>query len=619
MNIFYEDDGVFKAGTILADNSTSLQVESMHGKRGKIKASNILLRFNQQGLAEFMIQAENIASKMDIEFLWECSPADEFGFDSLATEYFGHAPNPTEAAGTLMRLHSSPMHFYKKGKGRYRAAPPDALKAALASSEKKRRQAELQAQYVDQLVHFSLPPGFSGILPQLLYKPDRNTIESKALEAACASTHLSAAHMLHRCGAIPSFTEYHLQRFLLEHFPHGVGFPDTSVDIHPELPLATANAFSIDDAATTEIDDAFSVTRLPDDNWRIGVHIAAPALTISPGSVVDAIAAQRLSTVYMPGGKITMLPGNVVQAFTLCADNVCPALSMYLDLDHETLGLIRTESRIERIHISANLRHDSLEPQFNELTLAAGKCDYPFAKELTLLWNLARKLESARGKSTDNMQQVDYNFEVDNDRVTISERRRGSPIDKVVSELMIFVNSEWGKLLAEHDVAGIYRTQNNGKVKMSTVPAPHQGLGVAQYLWASSPLRRYVDFINQRQIISILQNEPPCYEKNDTKLFSAMQDFEAAYAAYNEFQRGMERYWCLRWLLQEQVQQTEALVLRENLVRLVKIPLTGRIPSLPELPANTRVKLEIGEIDLIDLSFNARFISEIEEVAACQP
>ncbi len=619
MNIFYEDDGVFKAATIITDNTTSLQVESTHGKRSKIKASNVLLRFTQPGLAEFMAQAEDIAAGMDIEFLWECSPPDEFGFDSLATEYFGRAPSPIEAAGTLIRLHSSPMHFYKKGKGRYRASPPDALKAALASAEKKRQQSELQAHYVDQLVHFSLPSDFIAKLPQLLYKPDRNTLEAKALEAASARTHLSGAHLLHRCGAIPSIVDYHLRRFLSEHFPQGTGFPDIRVDTHPELPLAEANAFSIDDAATTEIDDAFSVMPLSDGNWRIGVHIAAPALTISPGSAIDAIAAQRLSTVYMPGDKITMLPDKVVQAFTLSADNVCPALSMYLDVDAATLGVVGTASRIERIHIAANLRHDTLEPLFNEATLKSGNCDYPYAQELALLWRFAGKLEAARGKSADNLQHVDYNFYVENDRITISERRRGSPVDKVVSELMIFVNSEWGKLLAEHEAAGIYRTQNNGKVKMSTVPAPHQGLGVAQYLWASSPLRRYVDFINQRQIIGVLRNEPPCYAMNDTGLLTAMRDFEAAYATYNEFQRAMERYWCLRWLLQEKVQLTEALVLRENLVRLERIPLTGRIPSLPELPANTRVKLEIGEIDLIDLSFSARFISTIEEVAACQP
>ena len=620
MNIFYEEDGAFKVGSILTDSTTSLQVESAHGKRSKIKATNVLLRFAQPGLVEFMTQAENIAADIDVEFLWECSPPDDFGFNELASEYFGHIPNPIEAAGTLIRLHSSPMHFYKKGKGHYKAAPPDALKSALASADKKRLQAALQARYTNELVAFTLPPEFTDKLPHLLYKPDRNTLEVKALEAACTATHLSAAHLLQRCGAVPSTQAYHLQRFLFENFPHGTSFAEIDLAVWSDLPLAVDTAFSIDDATTIEIDDAFSVRALANGNWRIGVHIAAPSLGIAPGSPGDDIAMQRMSTVYMPGDKITMLPDSVVQAFTLSADKICPSLSMYLEVDADTLAVLGTESRIERIHIAANLRHDTLEPLFNEGTLAAGKQNFLFAAELTLLWNLAQKLEATRGKSADNsIQQVDYNFHVENDRVSISTRQRGSPIDKVVAELMIFVNSEWGKLLATHDVAGIYRTQSNGKVRMSTVPAPHQGLGVAQYMWSSSPLRRYIDFVNQRQIISLLREDPPAYTKNDTTLFAVIRDFDAAYVLYNEFQRNMERYWCLRWLLQENIQQAEAMVLRENLVKLVHIPLVSRIPSLPELPPNTRVILEIGEIDLLDLNFNARFISAVEEEAtACQ-
>jgi exoribonuclease-2 len=617
MNIFYEEDGDFKVGSILADNTTSLQVESTHGKRSKIKASNVLLRFAQSGLVEFMAQAESLASDIDVEFLWECCPSEEFGFEALATEYFGHVPSPVEAASTLICLHSSPMYFYKKGKGHYKAAPPEALKAALASAEKKRAQAALQARYTDELMAFTFPAEFADKLQHLLYKPDRNTIEVKALEAACANTHLSAVHLLQRCGAIASSQAYHLQRFLFENFPHGTGFPEVVVEEHPELPLAEDTAFSIDDSTTTEIDDAFSVRRLANSNWRIGVHIAAPALGVAPGTQVDSIAAQRLSTIYMPGDKITMLPDTVVQAFTLDADRVCPSLSLYLEVDAATFAVINTESRVERIHISANLRHDTLEPLFNEETLSAGKLDYPYANELKLLWEVAQKLESLRGKSGDNnIQQVDYNFYVENDRISISSRQRGSPIDKVVAELMIFVNSEWGKLLASHDVAGIYRTQNNGKVKMSTVPGPHQGLGVAQYLWSSSPLRRYVDFVNQRQIISLLTGEAPAYTQNDTALFTVIRDFDTVYTLYNDFQRNMERYWCLRWLLQENVKQVEALVLRENLVRLSDIPLVARIHSLPELAPNTHVLLEVGDIDLLELNFNARFVSSVELVVS---
>lgn len=618
MNIFYEEDGSFKVGSILADNTTSLQVETLHGKRSKIKAANVMLRFAQPGLAEFMAQAEQIADGMDLDLLWEAAPADEFDCTLLAAEYFGHPPTPVETAGALIRLHNSPMHFYKKGKGRYKAAPAEALQAALASAEKKRLQAAQQARYLEQLTTFQLPDEFCDKLAMLLYRPDRNSIEVKALEAACAATHLSAPHLLQRCGAIPSSHDYHLQKFLTEHFAQGVGFPAVQVDAPPELPHAAVSAFSIDDAATTEIDDAFSVERLTDGRWRIGIHIAAPALGIAPDTPLDAIARQRLSTVYMPGDKITMLPDELVQAYTLNAQRVCPALSLYVTLDADTLEIVGQESRIERLLVAANLRHDTLEPLFNEETLAAGKLDYPWASELKLLWELAQKLEAARGKPSDNStQQVDYTFHVENDVVTIGIRRRGSPIDKVVSELMILANNTWGKLLDEQGVPGLYRTQNNGKVKMSTVAAPHQGLGVSHYAWCSSPLRRYVDLVNQRQIISVLRGEPPVYARNDARLYAILRDFDAAYTAYAEFQRDMERYWCLRWLLQEAAKlppvadkplhglTLPATVIRENLVRFDTLPLVGRIPALPEQPANTPVQLVIESVDLLDLTFQA--------------
>ena len=628
MNILYEEDGSFKVGSIMADNTTSLQVESLSGKRSKVKSANVMLRFGAPALAEFLPQAEALAATIETDFLWECCPPEEFGFEQIAAEYFGHAPGPLEAAAALIRLHGAPIYFHKKGKGRYRAAPPDVLKAALAGAEKKRQLLALQARYAEQLERSELPPEFAGQLDQLLYKPERNSLEAKALEAACAATHLSAAHLLQRCGAIPSTHDYHLRKFLFEHFPQGTDFPPVELDIWAELPLAGANAFSIDDATTTEIDDAFSVEKLANGNWRIGVHIAAPALGMPRDSAGDKIAAQRLSTVYMPGQKITMLPDSVVQAFTLCADRVSPALSMYNEVDGETLAILGHESRVERIHIAANLRHDTLEPLFNEETLAAGKLDYPYANELTLLWSLVQKLEAARGKPSDNStQQVDYNFHIENDHVSITQRRRGSPIDKVVSELMILVNSEWGRHLAEHGFVGIYRTQQGGKVKMSTVAAPHQGLGVAQYMWSSSPLRRYVDMVNQRQIIAMLNGGEPAYAKNDTALYTAMRDFDTMYGIYAEFQRGMERYWCLRWLLQEQAELNDdpvpelvvsALVLRENLVKLDDIPLVFRAHSLPELPANTRVRLAIGEIDLLDLDVRTRFVATVEEAATTE-
>ena len=607
MNVFFEEDGAFKAGAVLADNVTSLQVENQHGKRTKVKEAAVLIRFDHIPLSQFLADAQKISDEIDPAFLWECSGESEFAFDQLGKEYFGRDPKPVENAGLLMRLHATPTHFYKKGKGRYKAAPAEALKAAQASIERKKRSAELQARYAQQLARFEFPEELTPLLAQLLYQPDKGAVEFKALEQAAAQTHLTIPKLLEKCGALSSSRDYHFGHFLFDYFPRGTEFdPSLSVAGPGVLELSEVEAFSIDDASTTEIDDAFSVTKLANGNWQIGVHIAAPALGIAPDSPLDREAAKRLSTVYFPGDKITMLPETAIAQYTLSEGRDCPALSMYVEVTPE-LDVVANRSTIERIRVTANLRHDSLEAQFNEQRIDAQSIDHRFGAQLVLLWRLAARLEKQRGKDEPATARADYNFYVDDDHINIVERKRGSPIDKVVSEMMILVNTEWGRQLAQNDIPALYRAQSGGKVRMSTVPAPHQGLGVPQYIWASSPLRRYADLVNQRQLMSLVRNEPPAYPPRDERLLVILRDFELAYDAYAEFQRGMERYWCLRWLIQEGVSLTGADVLRDELVRIDRIPLVARVPSMPASAPGSRVEVAVSDIDLLELTLHCEF------------
>lgn len=625
MHVLFEEDGAFKTATILTDNDTSLQVETASGKRAKIKSASVLLRFKEPSPASLMDEASTAASGIEAEFLWECAGDAEFSFAELADDYFGgngHKATAVEAGALLLALHAAPVYFHRKGKGRFRKAPPEILAAALAGLEKKRQQAQAMERMAGQLVAGELPPEFPPLLDQLLYKPDRNRIETKALEAACAESGMTAVRLLERCGAIRSAHDYHYGRFLHEYFPQGTGFPDvvppTAGD---DLPLAEAPAFSIDDAATTEIDDAFSLRELPGIGWRVGIHIAAPGLGFAPGSELDTIARERLSTVYMPGRKITMLPEAAVGAFTLAAGRTCPAVSLYLTVN-TAYEIVSHESRLERVAIAANLRHHDLEPVFNAQTTGGDGPDFPFRAELTTLWHLANACEGRRGKPSAMQGIHDYNFAILGDladaeqcRVEISERQRGSPLDKLVAELMIVANSTWGGLLAERGIAALYRAQVGGKVRMTTSPLPHEGLGVAQYAWSTSPLRRYVDLVNQWQLIAALQDRTPHFKAKSDALFAALRDFELTYNAYAEFQRGMERYWSLRWLRQEGLQTIGATRLRrEKLCKLDHLPLVQTIASLPELPPGQRVRLAIEDIDLLNSGLNCRFVETLDEV-----
>ncbi len=627
MFVLFEDSGAFKAGTILADNDASLQIETTHGKRLKLKASHVLMRFREPGPTALMESAEREAEALDTDFLWEVCSDDEFAFEDFAAEYHGRTPSPLESAAILLRLHSAPIHFHRKGRGRFRKAPPDILQAALAGLEKKRLQAEAIERMRAELVDGHLPTELQGMVEQVLYKPDRNRPEVKALEAACVDAGLSAPRLLLKCGALRSSYDFHYNRFLFEQFPERPTFPAFEVPQPPEdLPLARVAAFSIDDATTTEIDDAFSVTPRDGGGWRIGIHIAAPGLGFARGSALDAIARRRLSTVYMPGNKITMLPDEIVERFTLCAGRECPAVSLYLDVS-PALAITGFESAVERIPVAANLRHHDIEPFFNETTLAQEKVpDFPYRDELVLLWELATVLEAGRGKPSANQDQVDYSFYVDwaietadgPGHVTISDRKRGSPMDKLVAELMIHANATWGKMLDQAGVPGLYRVQNGGKVRMSTNAEPHDALGVDCYAWSSSPLRRYVDLVNQWQIISAIQGSTPAFAPRSTELMAAMRDFELTYAAYAEFQRMMERYWCLRWLRQRGEPEITARVLRDNVVRIDRTPLVVKVPSMPLQMPGSQVRLALEGSDLVDLELNARHLATLSEPDPCE-
>jgi exoribonuclease-2 len=632
MNLFFEESGDFKVGAVLNQQGEAYQVETPTGKRTKVRARDVLLQFEAPSPAEMIADAHKQAEEIDVSFLWEVAGQEEFGIAELGSEYYGHAPKPAEAAGLLLKIAASPIYFHKKGKGRYKAAPEATLQAALAGIEKKKQQLLVQAAQVDELKAGRLPEAMKPVVRQLLFKPDKNTIEYKALEAACAELQTTPARLMLSVGAVASAKDLHFSRFLSEQFPRGTGFPKITLPSVAELPTADVQAFSIDDVTTTEIDDAFSVVKLDESRVRIGIHIAAPGLGIARDDAIDAIARERMSTVYMPGDKITMLPDELVAHFTLAEGGARPAVSLYATLDMHDWSVLATETVAERVPIAANLRHNDLDEQVTEQALTDGSGDYPHKNDIALLWQWAQVLERGRmakresfGLRPEQTNRVDFNFYVDSDVVTITRRKRGAPLDKIVAELMIFANSSWGKLMHEHGVPGIYRAQGAGQgwaarmqVRMLTHAAPHQGLGVDQYAWSTSPLRRYTDLVNQWQILACVKNGVTAplvapFKPKDADLFAIVSAFDSAYSAYADFQSTMERYWCLRWLQQEGARQVDAVLLKDEVVRLVDIPLVLNMSGVKHA-RGTQLKLELIDWDEVDLGVQARVL----EVAAVE-
>ncbi len=634
-HLLFDDNGDFKAGSVMSEAGASLQVELASGKRVKIKSAHVLLRFDAPAADALLPAARSLCADIDVDFLWECAPQREFGFDELAAEYFGHAPGPVEATALLLKLHGAPVHFHRKGRGRFRPAPPETLKAALAAIERRRLQEEAIEEQARAMAAGQLPPEIAVQAAQLVARPDKASLAWKAFERALALTRQTPERLLLALGAFESPRSLHVARFAAEYFPHGFGFAAHG-DVLAEaaarldaLPLAEVEAFSIDDSTTTEIDDCLSVQSLADGRWRIGVHIAAPGLAIAPGRELDLLARERMSTIYMPGDKVTMLPDALIGAFSLDAGREAPALSLYVDLDAQGERIVSRFSRAERIRVVDNLRHDLLdgalgEDALDEDTLGGdAPIRHPHGQALRVLWRLTLALcaqrERVRGKPEPRFRS-DFSFYIDradgDERVRIVPRRRDAPLDRIVAEMMILANSEWALMLADHGVPGIYRSQLAGRVKSGTHPAAHQGLGVPQYMWTTSPLRRYTDLVNQRQLLAVLAGEKPPFAHNDAELFSIISAFEARYAAYLDFQHRMERYWCLRWVGQEGLRRAQAVAVRDDLVRLVDAPLYFRLPGAPAIAPGRHLVVDLLATDEVDLSIDARFV---ELGAATEP
>ncbi len=644
MFLLFEEAGKFMAGRVLSEADASAQVELDSGKRAKVKAASMLLKFDKPTPAQLISAAQTVSEGIELELAWEFSPAEEFGFADLAREYFNAQATLEQQAAMLFKLFEAPHYFRRAGKGRFRKAPAEVVAQALAAIDKK-KQLQLQIdQWVTELSGGSCPGAIREQLYKILFKPDKNAAEYRAVVEASRATRLAPLELLKNAGAVDSPYQFHWRRFLFDNFPKGIVFPALEAPpIKESLPLAAVSAFFFDDSATTEIDDALSVTGLGSGQVTVGIHIAAPGLALQPGSAIDQIGRARLSTVYMPGFKITMLPDAVVQSYTLQEGRACPAVSLYVTIDESSLEIRGSETRLECVPIAANLRHDQLdavvteqwlqEPDFEHVQGPGLPAEQRIA--LSFLYRMARSLKSGREQvrgKPESFNRPDYHFRLLSDggaepsgseQIHISVRQRGAPLDMIVAEAMILANSRWGNWMAELGVPAIYRSQASlapgVKVRMGTRALPHAGIGVASYAWSTSPLRRYTDLVNQWQIIACVRHGKTAalaapFKAKDTELFSIISSFDTAYGAYNAYQGAMERFWTLRYLEQNGITELVASVFKENMVRADELPLVLPVLGGRDLPRGAKVRVKLGAIDPITLDVVGTVVERIDAI-----
>src|SRR5437868_13198780 len=221
MFALFEEAGKFQAGRVLAEAEASAQVELDSGKRVKAKAANILLKFEKPQPAELLREAHALAATIELDLAWEFAPEEEFAFADLAREYFSANATLVQQAAALLRLFEAPHYFRRAGKGRFRKASAEILQQALAAIEKKKQVQAQIAQWAADLAAGDCPPPVRDQLFRILFKPDKNAPEYKAVVEASRATHIAPLDLLQRSGAIASPYQFHWKRFPFDHFPKG--------------------------------------------------------------------------------------------------------------------------------------------------------------------------------------------------------------------------------------------------------------------------------------------------------------------------------------------------------------------------------------------------------------
>lgn len=636
--IFYEQQGKLLAAQILEQKDTHIHAKGQGSSALKIKVKDVLLKgaLNEPNAQAIAVKLDEMVAQADLPFVWECAPEAVFEFGELALDYYGNSASLLEKAAMWQVLHGAPIYFSKKGKGQFTRQPAEQIEMALIGMAKKEARLKLQNEMTAQLVEGNAPAEVLQMRDAILQKKNANDVSYKAVIDAAAQLNVSVPQLLLHAGAFVNPFDLHRATFLAENYPKGIEAelpePDVKGD---DLPLNDAlDVFSIDDSMTTEIDDAFSVQTLPDGRYRIGVHIAAPSLSVKRDDAADTHASSRMSTMYTPGEKITMLPDAWVKSFSLDEGTIKPVVSIYATLDlNADAAISDIESRVERVKIGANLRHDIPEMQLTADDLNGERVDYPYASALKVLWQGSHKLSAVRDAMRgrpENNNRADFSFTIDNpdqkplvgdEIVVISQRMRGSPIDKIVSEWMIFANVNWAQMLDGLHVPALFRTQSNIGVRTSTHSQPHLAMGVPAYMWTTSPLRRYTDWFNQMQLIVAIEHgvtapmQAP-FKAKEIDLLKRMSAFDERYKAYNEQQNKMEKYWCLQWLNQRMSDgfyEGEAIVIKDTALRLTAVPLYLPCATIPDgLPLQSKVIVRLSGIDWVALTVGVSVIDIVE-------
>ncbi|MCG3133755.1 MAG: Ribonuclease R [Planctomycetes bacterium] len=335
--------------------------------------------------------------------------------------------------------------------------------------------------------------------------------------------------------------------------------------------LTALFAVSVDDAETTEVDDALSVRR-DGDALELLVHISDAADAVPVGGALDRSALARTSTLYVPDGAVTLFPADLVErrmSLDLGRDRAAVTGVFRIAPDGSVLS-----ARFARTMIRVARRLD-YQATRDPSSLAAS------ADDAAALVAVAAALRDARrraGALVAGMPSLAVWAEDGAPRV--EPRHQDTPGDLVVAEAAVLYNAQAGRALAAADAAAFFRTQAPPKPEpreddplrplllrkrfapthLSTAPARHHGVGADAYAQATSPMRRVADLVNQRQLLAVATGAPRPYDHATLERMG--ETVSERERAVRRASADREDHWIARWLLPRLGEEVDTILSR---------------------------------------------------------
>jgi exoribonuclease II len=616
------DEGRLKPGLVVREQGDQLAVTEAGGRERSIARNLVLLRYPERkvtretlaaAVATLEAERAQLTAKLDLNLLWEVVHEHErsFGAEELAELFFGRR-SACATSVMLEALFNDRLYFVRRHL-EFAARSAEQVERLRVQYDKVRLRSEA-SRHTRNLIRGVLEEGLvvppeeaAPLIAELRRYLENPFTRSRDLTAMieAAVTDIAPAEaayeILERLGAPLPGPRFVIIGGVRTGFPEAAIIAADQAVVPPRSAGDDTAAVTIDDYDTVEVDDALSCEALADGGLRVRVHIALVADFVDINGPIDREAAARATTVYLPEATIRMLPDPIAcNAASLIAGEERHVLTT--DVRLSATGEIAGYSIYpSRIRIAARLSYDACD------ALLMAESETAQATAVRRMNDAASRLRERRrlaGALLVHRREPKIKVSADGEiELTIIDNM--SPSRQLVAELMVLSNYAAARWAADHRVPIIYRVQPTmggdfatQRPRLSLHPEFHAGVGLEYYAQVSSPIRRYMDLVLQRQLLAALA-EPPTLAYQADELLTVLANAEAAEAEGKELERHAKRYWILRYLERNALGlPLEAIALRDGAsAELDAYAIRGSLHGAPNLTSQSRIMVRIARVE----------------------